>query len=151
MLNNPICDQYVQVTEFGSALKLLMKDKSLKKLYLYVPFDSSVIFDNLGEMFLGHGTDRITVLTGEKTKKALPVVDSYVFENVRDVDGLLRVPHTSLTEVLIPTYNFNMVEDRTDIEKLVEQITFSRLNLKEEPHEYVDKYNLSLNTINVPI
>jgi hypothetical protein len=151
LLSEPICDHYIQITEFGNTLRLLMKDEKLKTIYFYVPFESEVIFDNLRESFFGYGADKVKIVVGKKNKEVLPIVDSYVFENVRDVDELIRAHHSSLTEVLIPTYDFNMVEDRTDLDKMIEQVTYHRLALSDEDKVYVEKFNLAINTISVPI
>jgi SHS2 domain-containing protein len=90
-------------------------------------------------------------MTGPKTIKSLPVVDSYVFENIRNVDELLCRPHSLVTEVIIPAYDYNIAEDQTEFEQLVEQITYHRLALEHEDGFYKENYNLSINTIAVPV
>lgn len=152
MLTNPICDQYMQVTEFGNAIKLLLKDSKLEKIIFYLPFESQPIIDNLLDVFTGYPFEKLKVFVGEKTPESPDIIaDSYVFENVKDVDRLLRKPHRSLTEVLIPTYEYNMAEGRTNFEKLLEQVIYQRLDLEDEDVNYEKEYNLSINTISVPI
>ena len=152
MLTNPICDEYMQTTEFANALKILLKDEKIKSVTFYMPFDSDVIYDNIIEAFTGYGSQKIQFMVGNKDNKAEAfVADSYVLENAKDIDRYLKVPHSSQIEVLIPSYEFNLVESRTKIEQLIEQITYERLNLEEEDSVYSSKYNLSIHTIGVPI
>ena len=152
MLTNPICNEYLQTTEFANALRILMGDDKVTAVYLYIPFESKLIAENLVDFFTGYGAERIQVIIGNKDPESkFFQADSFVFENVKDVDELLREKHTKPVEVLIPNYEFNLVEDRTDLEKLVEQVLFQRLNLEEGNTAYKEKYNLLINTIEVPI
>lgn len=152
MLTQPICGEYMQTTGFANALRILMGDDKLNTIYLYMPFESQPVVDNLLDFFTGYGVERIQLVTGKKDPESKPFqVDSFVLENVRDVDMYLRRKHSKPTEVLIPAYNFNLAKDRDHLEQMVEQVLFQRLQLEEENMNYREKYNLLINTINVPI
>ena len=149
---NPKCEEYIQMSEFGNTLKLLTADNNFDILHLYIPFESEIIYNNLMESFAGVGINKISVLIGIKSElfKERNDYDSYVFENVTDVDLYLDFKQSIQKEVLIPTYEYNMVEDRTDVEKLMEQVTYQRLNLKQTS-EYYKEHKLFINTIGVPL
>ena len=51
---------------------------------------------------------------------------AFVFENVSDVDEYLRLTRKHGVEVLIPTYEYNMMEDRSKLEKTMEKVMISR-------------------------
>lgn len=149
---NPTCDDYIQMTEFGNTLKLLTTDSNFDILHLYIPFESECIYNNLMDSFAGVGISKITVLIGDKKQLFAEQndYDSYVFENTSDIDTYLDFKQSKPKEVLIPNYEYNLVEDRTDLEKLTEQITYQRLNLRH-PSEYYKEHQLFINTIGVPL
>lgn len=156
MLINPICEQYLQVTEFGNTLKLLSKDIQLNKLCIYIPFDSDFLKSNISDLFMRNPDNSLSILIGDKKEFMKDhKFDSYIFENATDIDNYLAIPENKtdaniLIEVIIPSYNFNMKEDRTDLDILIEQITYYRLNLKLEDKEYYSNYRLAINTLAVP-
>lgn len=152
MLTNSICEEYIQATEYGNTMKLLLKDQKIESITFYVPFESEVVAENLFDLYQGYG-DKLKIFVGEKTPGDTRLIaDSYVFENVTDIDKLLCTKRNQPVEVLIPTYEHNMIEGRTNNEKLVEQVTYQRLKLKNENvSAYMTDYNLSIHTISVPI
>ena len=159
LLSNPICDEYLQTTEFGNTLKLISKDRQLNQLVIYIPFDSDFLKQSINEFLSGTMGGSFQILIGGKPdylKKNK--FDSYVLENVTDVDEILAIDGNQtnsrsqfIKEVLIPTYEFNMEEGRTDLDMLLEQITYHKLKLKRSANEYASDFNLSINTISVPI
>lgn len=160
MLTNPICEEYMQTTEFGNTLKLLSKDRQLNRLHIYIPLDSELLKQSINESFSNiSGNSSLSIIVGGKEEYLKShSYDSYVFENISDVDEFLAIegkkvvgtPQT-IKEVLIPTYEFNMEEGRTDLDILIEQVTYHKLKLKKTANEYQSDYNLSINTISVPI
>ena len=149
-LTNPKCHEYLQITEFGNNIKILTSDANFNKLYIYIPFMSDFVQDNIIEAFTGVGISKVTIVTGVKSELVKDIqFDTFVFENVSDVDSCLTTIKRRI-EVLIPDYEYNLVEDRTTIEKLMEQVTYQRLNLKEDPSFYKEK-NIIINTIGVPL
>lgn len=152
ILSEPTYDDYMQTTAFGSTLKILTKDDRVDKIIFYIPFESQPICDNIVEAFSGYSSNKMEIMVGgKKAGEKLPLADSYIFENVSDIDAYLRIPHKDLTEVIVPAYEYNMSDDRSDEEKEVEQITIKKLNLQEIGNDYQTKYNLSINSIRVPI
>lgn len=152
MLTNPKCKEFLQLSEFGHAMRMILGDTNSEKLVLYSPFKSQFIEDNISEVFLGYNMEKISMYIGTKNNQASEFqADTYAFEDTSDIDNYLRIKHENLIEVLIPSYEFNMKEDRSDLEKLIEQVTFQRLRLEEPDIDYKDKYNLSVNTIPVPV
>ena len=149
-LSSPSCPEYLQLTEFGSTIKILTTDANFDKLYIYVPFISDFIRDNIVEAFTGVGISKVSIVIGNKSELIKSTsFDTFVFENVSDVDSYL----TSIgkrVEVLIPSYEYNLMEDRAKIERLMEQVTYQRLKLKENNSFYRDK-NIIINTIGVPL
>ena len=98
-----------------------------------------------------HNIEKIKLIFGDKTPYLLNnKFDTYVFENVTDIDNILFENVKTRVEVLIPTYEYNMVDDRTDSEKLIEQVTYQRLNLKRSPEEYRDK-GIIISSMSVPL
>lgn len=152
ILSEPVFDDFMQLTSLGSTLKLLTKDDRIDKIIFYIPFESQAICDNIVEMFSGYQSGKMEIMVGGKVPgEKIPVTDSYIFENVTDVDTYLRIPHKNVTEVLVPSYEYNMIDDRTEEEKEIEQVTIERLNLQESGSDYQTKYNLSVNSIRVPL
>lgn len=152
MLINPSCNEYIQPTEFGNTLRLLSKDINLNKIHVYLPFESDYLKESIVELFMGNSS-KISIVIGDK-KSLLSdseIYDTFIFENCVDVDNCLTNSHSKLKEILIPAYEYNMIEDRTKLDRLIEQVTYRKLNLKEESSNYASKYNLSINTIGVPI
>jgi len=152
MLQNPTCDEYVQLTGFGNNLRILCNDNNTSRVTLYMPYDSDIIYESIRDAFNGYSLDKLSVFVGQKEKKAKEfIADSYVLEDARDIDKYLSVKYAGLTEVIIPAYEFNLIEDRSNIEKLIEQVTITRLKLDHEEKWYRDNFNLSINTIATPI
>ena len=150
-LMNPTCPDYIQFTEFGHTMRLLLADTNLDKICLYMPFKSEFVCNNILDSFAGVGISKIKLIFGDKTPYLLNnKFDTYVFENVTDIDNILFENVKSRIEILIPTYEYNMVDDRTDSEKLIEQITYQRLNLKRSPEEYRDK-GIIISSMSVPL
>lgn len=151
ILSEPVYDEYIQTTSFGEALKLLTKDDRIDKIIFYVPFDYPVVTDNLIESFSRHDSGKMEIMIGGKDIGTnLPLADSYVFENVSDIDNFLRIKHDQLTEVIVPAYEYNLAKDRSTEEREIEQVTIKRLNLKESGNDYAINYNLSINSLNIP-
>lgn len=160
MLSNPICDEYLQTSEFGNTLKLISRDRQLNRLVIYIPFDSDFLKQSINEFLSGSIGDGFSILIGGKSEYlAKNKFDSYVLENVDDVDDILAMDGAKVSsgttkfikEVLIPTYEFNMEEGRTDLDILIEQVTYHKLKLKRKMNEYSSDFNLSINTISLPI
>ena len=152
MLTNPLVNEFIQFTEFGNALKLIGNDDNTSKIILYMPFKSEFVESNLIGLFGGFGLDKITMYIGKKDLGSnMFNADMYVFENVQDIDNFLRSNHEIITEVIIPTYEYNLIENRDNEEKMYEQVTNYRLKLEEPEIDYRRKYNLSINTIHVPV
>ena len=153
MVQNPICDQFIQLTEFGHTIRILCNDTNTKNVTLYAPYNSELIVDSIKESFHGYNIDKLSMFTGKKDNKAKEfAADSYVLEDAQDIDNYLCTKHPGmLVEVLIPSYEYNLKTDRTDMEKMVEQIMITRLNIKNNDSWYKDNFNLSINTIAVPI
>ena len=150
IFENPICDEYMQITEFGNTIKLLMMDENLNKITAYLPFATDELISNIRELF--SGSTKLELAIGNKNELLKEInYDSYVFENISDVDKYLRKGSSKLIEVLIPTYEFNMIEDRTNVDRLLEQVTYHKLKLEHPASDYHSKYNLSINTIGIPI
>lgn len=152
MLAKPECDQYLQLTEFGHALKLLTRDINLTRVFCYLPFTSNFIIENLHRAFNGTDLNKLNYAIGNKRELIeTTTVQSYVFENVLDIDKYLPVKHPNCIEVLIPSYEYNLMEDRSKLEQTFEDVTYKRLRLEHEPQYYTEEFNLSINTISVPI
>lgn len=150
VFEQPRCDEFIQMTEFGNTMKLLMMDTNLTKIVIYLPFKTDFLISNIEELF--SGTSKVEIVIGPKSEILKSIShDSYVFENVLDVDRYLVGKASKLTEILIPTYEYNMTDGRTDIDKILEQVTYRKLNLSHNPSDYMKEYNLSVNTISVPI
>lgn len=156
MLVNPVCNEYMQVTELGNTIRLVVNDRQVNKIHIYIPFDSlfvrQMIFNAL------NGNTSVSIIIGGKEnflKKNF--YDSYMFENIDDVDKCLAIesnknPNSQLLkEVLIPTYDFNLEESRTDLDILLEQVTYHKMKLSKSSNEYTSDYKLSINTIHVPL
>ena len=159
IFTSPVCDEYLQLTEFGNTLKLLSKDRQVNKISVYIPFKSDFLINSIYD-FISHGYSRsnYNIIIGQKDFLKKEKYDSYIFENVLDVDDYLAIPENEVVpgakfikEVVIPTYEYNMEDGRTNLDILVEQVTYHKLKLKNNPNEYSSKYNLSINTISVPI
>lgn len=149
-LTKPLCPEYLQITEFGSNIKILTSDVNFNKLYIYIPFLSDFVQDNIVEAFTGVGISKISIVTGDKSELVKDIsFDTFVFENVSDVDNYLTSIKRRI-EVLIPDYEYNLIEDRTTVEKLMEQVTYQRLRLKENQSFYKEK-DIIINTIGVPL
>jgi len=152
MLTNPLVNEFIQFTEFGNAIKLIGNDDNTSKIILYMPFKSKFVESNIIDLFGGFGLDKITMYVGRKSLESnMFNADMYIFENVQDIDEFLRSEHEVITEVIVPTYEYNLINNRSNDEKMYEQVTSYRLNLKESELDYRRKYNLSINTIHVPI
>lgn len=156
MLINPTCGEYMQVTELGNTIKLLANDRRVNKIHIYLPFDSPFIRSMIGGALNG-GSNTNIIIGGKEDFLKNNIYDSYMFENVGDIDtclieGLKKYSNSQLIrEVLVPTYEFNLEETRTNLDKLLEQITYHKLKLNLTPNEYVNNYKLSINTIAVPV
>ena len=159
MLSNPICDEYMQITEFGNALKLISSDRQLNHMSIYVPFNSDFINQSISDYLSGTTGNDFKIVAGGKVEYLKTnKFDSYVFENVSDIDEILATDESRnslggqfIKEILIPTYEFNMEEGRTNLDILIEQVTYHKLKLNKSPNEYTNDFNLSINTISVPI
>lgn len=155
-LTEPTCRELMQLTEFGNALKLLMKDSKLDGVTFHIPFESEIVIQTLLTEYAGSTKDnKLFISIGEIDSSAnetgFQKANSYIFENVRDVDKLLRRERKYGIEVLIPTYEYNMMEDRGNLEKTVEQVMIPRMKLEEPLPDYMEKYNISVNSISVPV
>jgi len=152
ILENPTCDQFIQSTGFANTIKILSNDRNVLSITLWLPFQTDFIMKSLNESFRGYGLNKINIYIGEKKADAKEFrADAYTFENISDVDKYLRNPHQSLIEVIVPAYEFNMMVDRTKLEKFYEQVTYRRLRLEEPNSNYREKYNLSINSLSVPV
>ena len=150
-LTNPTCPEYLQMTEFGKILKILATDANFDKLYLYLPFRSEFVYSSIVDSFNGEGISKLFIVSGDKaTHINSQSFDTFVFENVTDVDEYLFGKTKKRVEVLIPAYEYNMKEDRTNLEKLVEQVTYRRFNLNLTPNEYTSK-GIIISGMSVPI
>lgn len=150
-LTEPECPEFLQMTEFGNTLRMIVGDANVNQVVLYIPFQSDFILSTISESFSGVDISRLKILVGGKPDfLEKNFFDMYVLENVSDVDNLLYGKMSNRTEVLVPNYEFNLVEKRTNLEQLVEQVTYQRLNLKYDAREYYDK-NLSINTMSIPL
>lgn len=151
----PTCNELLQITEFGNALKLLTKDSNLDRLTFHIPFESEMVIQTLLTEYGRAGVDNSKVFISigdiDTTTPDFLKTNSFVFENVSDVDEYLRLTRKHGVEVLIPTYEYNMMEDRSNLEKTMEQVMISRMRLEEPLPDYMEKYNLSINSISVPI
>lgn len=155
-LTEPTCKELMQLTEFGNALKLLIKDTKLDSVTFHIPFESEIVIQTLLTEYAGSTKDnKLFVCVGEIDPNAagsdFQKANSYVFENVKDVDKYLRKERKYGIEVLIPTYEYNMMEDRGNLEKTMEQVMVPRMKLEEPLSDYMEKYNISVNSISVPI
>ena len=149
-LCNPTCDEYLQFTEFGNTLKILLNDQNLVSLDLYIPFSSDFIIYNILDSLSGYNILKVHIIVGNKKDYLLNnKYDTYIFENCSDIDEYLDNKNHGC-EVIVPSYEYNMIEGRTDIDKIMEQVTYHRLYLKNDMRHYFDK-NILINTISVPI
>lgn len=153
-ISEPTCNELLQFTEFGNALKLLMKDSNLDKVTFHIPFESELVVQALLREYAGPNNKKLFINVGDiitTVGSDFANANSFVFENVRDVDKYLRTQRKHGIEVLIPNYEYNMVEDRGTLEKTMEQVMIQRMNLEEPLPDYMEKYNISVNSISVPI
>jgi hypothetical protein len=150
-LTNPTCPEYIQTTEFGNTLKLLTNDSNFNNLDIYIPFESDFIKSSIAEAFTGYNINKVSIISGNKSELLkTPKYDSYAFENVNDIDRYLYDKTSKRTEVLIPNYEYNLIEERTKIERLVEQVTYQRIKLDKSNKDYMDK-KIYISVINVPL
>lgn len=153
-ISDPSCNELLQLTEFGNALRLLMKDSNLDQMTFHIPFESDFVVQTLLREYAGPNNKKLFINIGDiVTTPGLDFskANSFVFENAKDVDKYLRTPRKHGIEVLIPNYEYNMVEDRGTLERTMEQIMIQRMNLEEPLPDYMEKYNISINSISVPI
>lgn len=154
-LTEPTCNELLQITEFGNALKLLMKDSKLERMVFHIPFESELIIQTLLSEYTGKNSEKLSISIGkidiDTDNSGFLRANSYVFENIRDVDTYLRRSRKYGIEVLIPTFEYNMMEDRGNLEKTMEQVMISRMKLEEPLPDYLEKYNISVNSISVPM
>lgn len=156
MLANPISNEFMQVSELGNTIKLLSNDRQVNKIDIYLPFESVFIQEALSEALLGDKDINMIIGNKEEYLKS-NLYDSYMFENVKDIDDYLindvrKGNNTQLlTEIIIPTYEFNLEEGRTNIDKIMEQVTYYKLKLQKPMNEYMQDYKLSINSISVPL
>lgn len=155
-LTAPICKEIMQLTEFGNVLKLLIKYTKLDSVTFHIPFESELVIQTLFTEYAGSTKDnKLFICIGEidveTNGNEFQKANSYIFENVADVDKYLRKERKYGIEVLIPTYEYNMMEDRGNLEKTMEQVMIPRMKLEEPLSDYMEKYNISVNSISVPI
>ena len=150
-LLNPTCPEYIQMTEFGNTVRILTNDTNLGRLYIRVPFITEFLKRNILEGFAGEGISKISIVTGDTVEFAtMGIFDTFVLEDITEVDSALVGNVNKRVEVLVPDYEYNMMEDRTDVEKLFEQVTYRRLKLQEHPKFYMDK-GIMIHTMSVPL
>ena len=150
-LTEPECPEFLQMTEFGNTLRMIVGDVNVNMVVLYMPFRSDLVLSTISESFSGIDISRLKMLIGGKPSfLEKNFFDMYVLENVSDIDNLLYGKMSNRTEILVPNYEFNLVKKRTNLEQLVEQVTYQRLNLKYDTREYYEK-NLSINTMSIPL
>jgi hypothetical protein len=121
-------------------------------MIFYMPFESPFLIENIKRAFSGTNFGKIYFSIGDRAKsfQTYPA-DSYILENSYLVDRYFATPHASRVEILLPMYEHNMMDGRTESEKLTEQVEYQRLNIREDAHAYMEKYNVSINATAVPI
>ena len=143
MLTEPICSEYIQLTKYGQTVKMLLRDINVNKVYMYMPFKSDFIIDQLIEL-LGGTYGKLEFIYGINNRMLKESkIDQYTFENVNDVDAFLE-DLTHRKEIIIPEYSYNFsIQEQDGIE-------YRRLNLNH-PNEFYDKNNTTISIMNVPI
>ena len=121
-------------------------------------YGDNILVVDAGMGFPNEATPGVDVVIPDIEYLKTNKFDSYVFENVSDIDEILATDESRnslggqfIREILIPTYEFNMEEGRTNLDILIEQVTYHKLKLNKSPNEYTNDFNLSINTISVPI
>ena len=115
-------------THIADSIKVLLKDKQLEKIYVYVkintPFIHSVIFNFFME------SDKVTIVTGDKENffKSCDC-DTYIFKDIRDIQFL-------------PT-NKHKDEDKSDVIMLSTQYNMDYwMDMKDDNDKYVSHNNI---------
>ena len=154
-LTNPVCDEYLQMTEYGNVLGLLSTDSNFSSITIYMPFYSDFIVQNIKEVLPSTLITKTSFAYGNK-KEILAThtsFNSYTFENVRDIDLYLTANKYGNVDVIIPRYEYNLKPDRGDFMKMVEDVSISSatLNLNKPFNYYTEYHGLLINTLPIPI
>lgn len=156
-LEQPICGEYLQTTEIGNAMRLLVKDKNFEKGYFFCPFFTEFIRANVISSFVGVDTSKISIVTGSKDLIFQEYhIDACILEDVRDLKHLLTTERSYEVEVVIPYYGFNAAKTRTtEGENLLEEIIGPQLDYSWVSTKFKDKdleeCKLKVSSIQVPL
>ncbi|MCM1218671.1 MAG: hypothetical protein NC548_29640 [Lachnospiraceae bacterium] len=131
-------------TLIGNLFNISIKLDQFKKLYLIDEHYSEHMRTYMTSFFRGNG--KIELLEGsiEEAINELPEVNFYVLENAEMVTYLMK-PRINRAEVLIPGFRSNLL----NADDLEEQVPV--LALPEGMDNYGNDFNLSINSIAVPI
>lgn len=142
----------ISFTNLANTLRALLKDSNAKEMYIFMEQPSSYLQLQTLEYFR---SDKIKFVNhmDKKSFFETKLFDSYFFEDVDDVQYIQR-KHLQRSEVIIPSFPFNV--EGYDIDKTGEivysQDSFLKVpNLNEDPLSILQKYNLDLALVNIPL
>lgn len=133
----------LKLTKIGTMLSVVIKDKNIKKIYVYVNNDRlpDALYDHIYGQFNGNLT-KISILYGDKIEamKHKPC-NEYMFSMIGDAVRLNMIkPESRHVSVYVPEYPHNMNPENK-----------KRVWFPVSPSVASDKYHLLLITLALPI
>lgn len=96
-------------TVLGNAIRVISKDKSLTKLYLYMEHKCSPIEQEMSKLFWMGGSLCEWIIGGDiRTAITQANADIYFLYNFQSIEGIFSIKEIRHREVFTPAYPFNM-------------------------------------------
>lgn len=142
---------HLKFTPLADSIQLIAADSSTEGIYVYTKYPCNHIEREIHEFMR---SDKVHIITGDKkTFLSDHTFDSYFFEDVDDIEYISR-RHSQRSEVIIPTFPFNVsgYKFTNDGEVVYSQDSLYKGPILNEPlDKYLSEYNLDIALIDIPI
>lgn len=133
-LENENMDIELAPTNLANAIRVLLKNDSLEKIFVYVEIPRPELCDTIYNFFTG--STKVFICTGNRADMFKEhTFDTYILEDINDIESLFDISKDIRKDIMIPNYKYNFDDNG---------------NIKIDVKKGLDA-NMSINSINLPL